>query len=230
MARDLTLFYHYYIPSDVRAMFWNWWLDEQMPLIIQAEVPFTELYITMPKYWNEINGISFMKDGIQDANILFKDKVEEYLALKYGISPIEIRDTGEPNIYEGSTLLGLWEYCKDNPNEYIGYIHNKGVVSASVNTYNWRQYLNQKFITEWRDRYIELLQGYDVVGLKDAKCDDTILSGNFFYASTNYIATLEEPSYTDRYQYEKWILSGNPKVYIADNTNVDHFLTAYLGN
>lgn len=228
MAEHLKIFYHFYICPDDRGLFWNWWLDEQGSAINNAELP-VDIYITMPRFWTQIYGNPILKNKLH-YHITLEEKVAEYIQLRYpNISIKDIRDTGAENIYEGSTLIPLWEHSVNNPSTYVGYIHNKGVMSLSVQTSCWRQYLNKIFITQWKDRYIDLLEDYDVVAVLDGQCDGTIISGNFFYASTDYIATLEKPHYTDRYQYEKWILSGNPKLKIVHNTQLDHFKDIYLG-
>lgn len=228
MVGDLTLFYHFFICPDDRGLFWNWWLDEQATLMKNSNMQNLMCCITMPRFWNTIYGHPICEDGTRN-QISLENKVIEYINTKYNfLNILDIRDTGDLNIYEGSTLIKLWEFSKNNPNEYVGYIHTKGVMSLGVNTSLWRQYLNKKFITEWKDRYIEVLKGYDVTAVIDKQCDDTVISGNFFYASTNYIASLEKPLYYDRYKYEKWILSGNPKLNIIKNTNVDHFMQMYI--
>lgn len=230
MTNKLAIFYHYYISDDERGAFWNWWLDEQCKEIetslMSARVPIY-LHATMPKHWNTIYNIPITKNGTQDVQVDLEYKFREYISEHYNfLKLIDVRDTGEPNIYEGSTLIPLWDYAKHNPNQYVGYIHNKGVLSVSPHTCWWRKELSYWFIRNWRDRYIELLEAeYDVVGLKDLKTDDTTLSGNFFYASTNYIASLDKPDFGgDRYKYEKWILSGNPKLHIVHNTKKDQFI------
>lgn len=230
MVDNLTLFYHFFVCPDERGLFWNWWLDEQAGAMKQAQVPNVQMYVTMPKYWNSINGIHLIKNK-EHYQITLEEKLVEYVNLRYPFLNIAgIRDTGEQNLYEGYTLFNLWKNAQVKESEYCGYVHTKGVMSLGVQTSCWRQYLNKKFITEWKDRYIDLLQGHDVIAVVDKQCDGTVVSGNFFYARNEYIKTLEEPIYgNDRYQYEKWILSGNPKLKIVDNTHIDHFKDIYIG-
>lgn len=95
----------------------------------------------------------------------------------------------------------------------------------------WRELLEQKFLTEWDDR-IRDIDGHDVLGVKDStvKMQDgtwSHLSGNFFWATTNYVATLQKPMSDNRYWYESWVLSENPKVNFILDTGVDHFLEYY---
>lgn len=227
----IKMFYHFFISPDERGLFWNWWLDEQAEDMISSNlsqyIPIS-MYVTMPKFWDRIYDLPIYANGTDD-EITLEEKLREYTSIRYPFLNIEeVRDTGEPNLFEGSTLLPLWEYSKANPNKYVAYIHTKGVMSVGVHSKCWREVLNKNFISDWRVRYRDLLFGHDVVGMKDKQCDDTILSGNFWWASTNYIATLEQPLYDDRYQYEKWILSGNPKTCIIRNTNVDHFKEYYF--
>lgn len=228
MIKNLEFFYHYYISDDDRGVFWNWWLDELGPLFNRSEayrLPIN-VYLTMPTMWKTIYGIPLTLDGGTIPAVL-KDKVQEYIAKFYPYLRIkDIRDTGEENIYEGSTLLPLWTYSRQNPGKYVCYFHTKGVMSVGPHTSQWRRELNRSFIGDWKDNYIRLLENpeTEVMGWKDAKTDDTVLSGNFFYAKTDYIARLERPYYNDRYQYEKWILSGNPKLDVLVQSHTDHFV------
>lgn len=230
MAKSLDLFYHFYICDDERGLFWNWWLDEQAKAMKEAGMPPSvpiHLYATMPRYYNSVYDVPIYKNGTKDQTIL-DDKFKEYVHRFYPFLKIEdIRDTGQQNIFEGHTLQALWNHSRMCPDRIVGYIHTKGVMSVGPHSSQWRNLLNYYFITEWRERYIELLEDpyLDVVIVRDKQCDGTIASGNFFYAKTNYIAKLEEPNYgSDRYAYEKWILSGDPMIHIVTDTNKDHFL------
>lgn len=229
MAQNLTLFYHFFVAPDDRGLFWNWWLDEQAGAMEAARVPRVEMYVTMPRYWNSIYGLPILADGSHH-HITLEEKLREYVSIRYPFINIAgMRDTGdEPNLYEGHTLMSLWEYSKKNPDNYVGYVHTKGVMSLSVQTSTWRQYLNRMFITDWRNRYIDLIEANDVAAVLDKQCDGTQVSGNFFFASTNYVSNLEAPSYENRYDYEKWILSGKPRLKVVENTGVDHFKDIYL--
>lgn len=224
-----TLFYHIFICPDERGLFWSWWIDEQLGLAYRSKLHHTaniHVCITMPKYWTTIYDIPIYANN-SDRQITLEEKVREYISLRYPFAKIiDIRDTGEENLFEGSTLQFLWKHCNDHPNSEVGYVHTKGVMSIGPHSKCWREVLNNYFITQWEYRLFELRAfGFDVVGITDKQCDGTQLSGNFWWAKTNYIRTLEKPIYSNRYGYEKWILSNiqDYKLKILENTGIDHF-------
>jgi len=206
----ITIFYHVYIPEDHRAEFWNWWLDEQLGVIEKSglsKVANVRLYITMPVYLQRLGQYVFES---------FKNIVDEYIKKRYGfVSYIQYRDVGEENLYEGATLIPMWEYSINFPGEIVVYIHTKGVLSIGVQTKCWRELLNEIIINQWRMRLYDI-KDHDVVGVTDF--NPAIMSGNFFWSKTDYISTLPMPYYAEnRYKYENWIMLNNPNRKIVFN-------------
>lgn len=227
-----TLFYHFWIPDDVRSLFWYWWLDEQLECIYKSSLDVgadIQLHICMPAWWvNDPRGIPFTQH-ITGKNIYFQDKVVEYIKYRHPwLTHITINDLNPDHIFEGHTLIPLWEYSKQHPGETVIYIHNKGVCSSSPQVKVWREILNKEIIANWYQRSQDM-EGFDLLGVRDAtvRYDErglTHTSGNFFWATTDYVATLPEPRYSDRYEYERWITSNEPNVNYVIDTNTDHFI------
>lgn len=248
--KKITLFYHYWIPDDMRAPYWHYILDDQLRKIRDSnlhKVAKINLNIVMPMYWTHDNiGIPYRSNQAHE-EILFYEKVKEYINYFYPWANLTFFDTGSKHKFEGHTLLPLWEYSKNNPNEIVIYVHGKGIFSVRPQVKLWRELLDQEFITNWTTR-INDIDGYEVLGIKD----NTILfhndhpshvSGNFFWATTDYVSTLVEPDFNsdrpwedsfwpptpsnERYWYEQWIVSKNPKVNYFLNTDNNHYLDYY---
>lgn len=238
--RPIEVFYHVFIPADLRAAMWTWWFDQQLGLIKQsklADVAKVNLAVTMPKTWGDINGIHFRRDGKGIIDITFEEKVREYINTRYPwVNIINIRDTTDPNLYEGQTLYHIWERCQTVDIDVL-YIHSKGVVSASPSVANWRDILNHYCISEW-PRAVKHLDTVDAVGIKDRQSQEFTFSGNFWWSKSSHIKNLtnpiDTPSYTTdpsfrpngpghRYAFEYWIRTGNPTYTYLVDTKTDHF-------
>lgn len=238
MNPKIAVFYHYAIKDDLRSCFWSYWLDEQLGLMEKSGIlKYADVYmtITMPMYWTEdAKQIRIFRNKTHEP-CTFVDKVREYIDLKFPwVNIIQIRDISEkPNLFEGVTLRQMWTFSKEFPDRPLCYVHAKGIFSASPQVKLWREILNEIHIKQWYQRLYDL-GGYDVVGMADASIDTnnpTHTSGNFFWTTTNYVASLPEPTYIDpngfetiRYEYEKWIMSNSPKVNFVYNSGVDHFM------
>lgn len=225
--KKTTLFYHFYIPDNNNGFYWFWWLDEQLGLIEKSNLSKSctiNMCITMPMYWNKLMHDHLIIKNTTYENCFFYEKVLEYIEQRYSfVNIISIRDTGELNIYEGSTLLHLWQYSLNNPDEYVIYIHNKGVANTSVQTHTWRQILNEIIINQWPIRYHEM-EDYDVSGMLDGS--PQVMSGNFWWAKTDYIKTLPWPIHDEiqgRYYYENWLMLNKPKVKVIIQKDVDFY-------
>jgi len=236
--RAIEVFYHIFIPADIRATMWTWYVDQQLQLIKKSKLPEVaeiNVAITMPRDWNQIV-MPFRPNGDDQTNITFEQKVREYINTRFPwANIIDVRDI-DPNIFEGQTLELIWEHAQHYDFD-ICYVHSKGVVSASPSVGNWREILNHYCITEW-PTCIKLLEQADAVGLKDKKSLDFTFSGNFWWSKSEHIRTLPDPIdstvYTTnselfpggpgyRYAFEYWVRSNNPKVDYIIDTETDHF-------
>jgi hypothetical protein len=212
----ITVFYHYYVPADLRAIYWNWWLDEQLGLAKKSgitNIADFKMTITMPRYWRNLGQYNFTHN--------FEMKIRDYISKRYPfVDILSVRDTGEENIYEGETLKHLHEHCKKNDG-FVAYYHTKGVLSASVETKLWRNLLDEIMINQWQMRYFDI-QEYDCTGVLDG--NPLVYSGNYFWSKNSYVSTLPTPISTNRFFYETWINTNNPnRGVVIDFKNKDMY-------
>lgn len=122
----------------------------------------------------------------------------------------------DDNMEEARTLKFIRDYSAENPGDYACYFHTKGITQFSAPTESWRRYMEYFTVEKWRNSVKILYRGFDCCGVMFNK--DTPLgywphfSGNFWWAKTEYINTLDH-TYLDhpwRYMREFWIGS-NPQ-------------------
>lgn len=118
---------------------------------------------------------------------------------------------------EKETLKMVRDFCKNNPNTKIFYIHTKGVTKQKISVNSWRLYMEYFCVHKWKD-CVSDLNTHDCVGSLWADATSNYpshFSGNIWWANASYINDrvnhnlLETDSRFDR---EFWIGSGNPKV------------------
>jgi len=236
----LKVFYHVYIPEDLRACAWTWNVDQQLQLIKKSNLhKLADVYmcVTMPLWWSSLFGSDFL-DTQSNNTTTFSHKLKEYVHCRYPwVKEVQVRDLTE-NIFEGSTLSYLHKMSMQE--DFLGlYIHAKGIIpQSSPSVANWREILNHYCITEWCTN-VKLLQQYQVVALNDGlSVNAPVVSGNFFWARSDYVRTLPDPIqstlYTHtpnlwpkgnnyRYAFELWILHNNPRVNYVCDTKVNHY-------
>ena len=236
----LEIFYHFYIPPDIRGLRWQWMLDDQLKCIIQSKlhkISDVNICISMPMWWKDeecYDGF-FPECGWQDN--YFCEKVVSYINSRYPfVRVLEVRDISQKNLYEGLTLDHLHEYCKHNDGSVL-YIHSKGMSRVTTHLSNWREILDHYMITEW-PTCVRHLSNNDIVCVRDLQtkmAGDIAVSGNYWWATTNYIRTLPKPtlieSYpsiaviynSERHAYENWITANRPKTKFIVDTGVDHY-------
>lgn len=228
--RDIEVFYHLFIPPNESFRMWTWWVDEQITMIKKSklhEIAVVNMAITMPMYWN------FDLNHPQYLSVL----VTDYINTRYPfVNILDIRDTGESNIFEGQTLRFLHRACIERDVDVL-YIHSKGYFSNTAHISSWRQVLNHFTIEEWH-RCLKHLSRADVVGVKDLHSIENTMSGNFWWSKSEYIRKLPEPidssvyqsdpnfhpqgnSY--RYAFENWISLERPHVHHMVDTKTDHY-------
>ena len=240
---NIEVFYHLYIPPTYHAGNWIWWVDQQLLLIRNSklcDIAKINMAITMPTNWMFIDNMYFIKDTAhmdETIHISFENKVVEYINLRYPfVNILDIRDTGASNIYEGQTLKLLYDRCQLADINVL-YFHSKGVLNnGAVSVANWREILNHFCINEWAE-CVSQLQHADVVALKEGSVLN-IVSGNFWWANSNYIKSLPDPlasekymSATDtwpdqksyRYSFEHWITVNNPHIHFIADTKTNHY-------
>lgn len=243
----IEVFYHFYIPNNHQAPNWVWWLDQQLQLIRDSklhDIADINMAVTMPKYIDDFGNWPIRANGngreINQHRVNLEYKLIEYVALRYPfVNILNIRDTGEPNLYEGQTLRFLHDRCLKADIDVL-YIHNKGVQSqiAGPPVYNWREVLNHFCIKEW-PRCVRMLREYDIVAVGDGQDPNVSCSrsGNFWWSKSSYIRTLPNPlnsheyapeeMFPDResyrYAFEYWVGVNNPQIGAIAQTNTAHY-------
>jgi hypothetical protein len=236
--KALEVFYHFYIPPDHLANHSGWWLDNQLGAIVKSGLHShakINMCFTMPREWNQVQGIEIRDNDLYNQCTL-EYKIKEYLDFRYPfVNILDIRDTSEPNIYEGHTLQFLHKKSKEK-NMYALYMTNKGMISNKFAVGNWRDTLNHFLIGKWRE-CVKLLDNADVVGMKDLFLP---ISSNHFWADNIYLQTLTDPLDSHvylrveksdmfpfnpayRYAFEHWITSNNPNIANIHDTNICHY-------
>lgn len=152
---------------------------------------------------------------------------------------------------EYDTLNLLYNFCKENNNYNILYLNSLGVIwskeelngnkvptpfgeySYETIGYNkscWRKYLEYFTIDKWQECVVEL-NNYDCVGVEyidggfigEEAHNCQHFSGNFWWANSDYIATLDPQYMIDnkygRFSCELWIGTNKPKCKSLYNFN-----------
>lgn len=236
--KPVEVFYHIYIPSQDTANTWIWFVDQQLSLIRDSGLAASakiNLAITMPMWWSGIDGAKYQSNSIPPVYINLHEKVTEYINARYPFANIlDIRDTSESNLFEAQTLRFLHKTCCESQESInVLYIHTKGMYSGCIgpNISNWREILNYYCISQWQE-CVKNLEHSDVVGLKDAITDERVLSGNFWWATSDHVKTLMMPTESDgvrdnepknRYPLEKWITDNQPRIYRIADTKTNHY-------
>ena len=123
--------------------------------------------------------------------------------------------------YEFPTLKVLYDYCKENPEDVVIYLHSKGVSQPAGSLYdNWRKWMLKYVVSEY-SKCLELLKDNDTVGCNwivgkphSETCNTSgFWPGNFWMAKATYIRRLCDPitlNQNNRWEAEAWIGTGNP--------------------
>lgn len=230
--KKISVFYHVFSPANEKKNMIYWWLDEQLSLIKKSglsDLAEINTCITAPIH---------MEWGKHGSNITtFIDKKYPFVNI------LSLRDTGEPLIYEGQTLDYLYKYCLNN-DAYVLYIHSKGIANSTINTYQWTKVLNHYCIEKWQ-LALKAFQNssIDIIGVADQLSGEHCISGNFWWASSDYIRKLPHPIDSSQYQldkekfpgqknyrwtFEDWYQLQKPRVFHLHNTNIrDHYTEPY---
>lgn len=169
--------------------------------------------------YNEIN-FEWLKDRHPNIKLIFQNNKSED--------------------YEIPTLIELKKFC-DTTDCNVLYLHSKGVTQPyNPGVRDWRDLMVYFNITHWEE-CVEKLKEYDVVGVNWTETPQKHFSGNFWWATSNYIKSLPDiklPSlvnyksqfkavYGYRQDAEFWIGANNPKAYSMHQSNINHYTSEY---
>lgn len=137
----------------------------------------------------------------------------------------------DASLHEWTTLTYLHQQSKEASEPfYVCYIHLKGLLRwGDENVDDWRNFMNYFTIEQWRDNIEALDQGAQTVGTNYGTEPWPHFAGNFWWAKSNYIASLDplhhpedklNRGYTQfkthptiphwRFDHEAWLHSKNP--------------------
>lgn len=162
-----------------------------------------------------------------------------------------LRNIEKPEaVTENVTIQKMWQSSHTEIAEYL-YIHTKGITSTDnllrngnaqrfKTYYYWRQYLIWGVIENWKE-CIAALETHNVAGVNFFQEPAPHFSGGFWWANTNYIKTLPDPSTkdwwydlkkntndlwlstcSDRFRDEMWICSKPARIF-----NLNHLPSKY---
>lgn len=153
------------------------------------------------------------------------ERVKTSYVLKKGSRGIDLRaceeivfDTSKRQ-WEMVTLEKMRLFAIENPGVDIWYCHLKGLLGRGIYAADWRRCMAYWILERWRDCIRLLADGHDCAGVAWTRGDaangmdsDWHYSGNFWWARSEYIATLPSlAGSTDRYDAERWIGRRKPK-------------------
>jgi len=137
-------------------------------------------------------------------------------------------------LFENPTINKLIQFSKENQNDYVLYLHTKGITRENTNQ-NINDWINVMlyFLVEQYEKCIEFLNNdYDTLGCNYMGGFSDIpyhFSGNFWWVKTNYFKGLKEldeinPS---RSEPEFILFKNSPKFLELHNSNVNHYYCDY---
>ena len=183
-------------------------LGEHVDAVHKAELPGTVL--------TGITGISSDRKAVRD-----------WLAVRW--PEAQTAEYGGSVTSETPTLTMAWNWARDHPGGALLYAHAKGSASATAFADAWRESMTIDVVGGWRKCLTALESGeYDAAGphwLDPAVYPNMLIAsqtnggsktpyfgGNFWWATTAYLATLPAPSNRTRWDAERWVGLGHPRV------------------
>lgn len=176
--------------------------------------------------------VSGLYDATNSVEICLNSPFKLSYSLPFNFSKFNVH-VNENIVSEADTLKRMWEFANNTKENYkILYFHTKGISyhfeKEALNVDGWRLYLEYFNIHKWK-KCVDLLSYYDCVGTnfyysphihytKDldffvSKTNKGFYNGNFWWANSNYIKTLN-PDYL--YDYEAEMKLNN---FSSDNYN-----------
>ena len=134
-------------------------------------------------------------------------------------------------LYENPTLNKLKQFSEQNKDSHVLYLHTKGNSYPQMHEVitDWTNMMLY-FLVETHDACFRALDdAHDTVGCNYSASPVPHYSGNFWWASTNYIATL--PSLNecspDKMAPEFWLFQNNPNACTLHSSGINHYHEAY---
>lgn len=139
-------------------------------------------------------------------------------------NPLDVRIAVEADSgFEQVTLAKVREYAQKHDGAVL-YAHTKGAQDVTVFRAEWRRSMTRRVVSDWRANLAHL-DSFDAVGCHWLTAEQfsswapqefpdgtPFFGGNFWIARCDYLRTLPEPSTRCRFDAERWIGLGDPKV------------------
>jgi hypothetical protein len=120
--------------------------------------------------------------------------------------------------WEQVTLNALHQFAETDAGA-IFYAHTKGAWARSNIAAAWRTSMTHDTVTRWKE-CVDALQTVQACGphmmrssLPEHREHEFFFGGNFWWARSDYVATLEPVKTESRFQAEGWIGLNNPKMH-----------------
>ena len=94
--------------------------------------------------------------------------------------------------YELPTHMDMYQFAKEHPDTNILYLHTKGIHQHNQCIEDWVEYMTYFNIIKWK-QCIDALTKYHTVGVDLRLEPELHYSGNFWWSTSNHIASLPEP-------------------------------------
>jgi len=201
-----TVFYHIYLTEDLT---WVPLLLDQFKIIIdsglyeEADKIFVSSIVSDESLGQIVEILSTIASNFGNKIILL------WVKKNYDDTELSNIDKSKNIITENICLKKIWDYAHSlQENEHIAYIHAKGITSFSrylnknkvdygsyrvVNYHFWRKFLEWGVIEKYKE-CCEALQENDTAGVNWSKWPVPHYSGGFWWANSNYIKTLNDPT------------------------------------
>ena len=131
----------------------------------------------------------------------------------------------DTSLFEIPTINKMVQFSKENPNDIILYLHTKGVSYSDDYTEenDWIDMMLY-FLLE-----VDNLENYDCMGCNYNTLPFPHFSGNFWWATTNYLKTLPMISEinVDKNSAEWWLHQNKPNYGILHNSGLNHYQSVY---
>jgi hypothetical protein len=191
---NIKIFYHFFACYPEYTL----WLDEQLGLVRDSG----------------LSKLSLVDICISHTDNINVGEVGNYIKENFGdvINSIKILPKSKSHFHEGPTLDEVYKFSKQNDGYKILYFHSKGIgktITDKKNTfdkekfpfefvYQHRQDI-QDFCIKNHKKCIRELDKFDVTGARFRLWPVPYFSGNYWWANSSYIKTLQFPINEDRF-------------------------------
>lgn len=153
------------------------------------------------------------------------NKIDENMYEKYK-NIVIIHLSSNVHLYELKTINLIYYFSLINKNSRILYIHTKGILREDNEKIQEWVNMMLYFLVKRQETCIKYLDTHDAVGCNYIVSHDIKphFSGNYWWANTNYIQTLETIKTDVRHDAEWWILTNpNHKFKCLHHSMVNHY-------